>query len=89
MKTVIKFSASWCMPCRAIAPLFNTFKKEHAELQFLMIDAETDTTLTEKYNIRTVPTVVFMNGENEVNRLVGLQAKQTYIEAIEKLKTVE
>jgi thioredoxin 1 len=86
MKKVIKFSTSWCMPCRAIAPVFDTLKKEHAEVQFLMIDAETDTALTEKYNIRTVPTVVFVDGENEVNRLVLLQAKQTYVDAINELK---
>lgn len=87
MNKVIKFSANWCMPCKAIAPVFENFKNQYKSegIQFQFIDVDEHKDLVEKYNVRSVPTIVFVKDDVEVNRLVGLQNKKDYMENIEAL----
>lgn len=90
MTKVIKFSAKWCMPCRALAPVFDKIKEEYKDtnVKFHFLDVENDPDkLAEKFTIRSVPTVVFIKDDVEVQRLVGIQSKQTYIDGINNIVT--
>lgn len=70
-KTVIKFSATWCGPCRVYA---DTFKKasemeEYKGIEFKSIDIENDEDgeiLVEKYQIRSVPTTILADENGDV-----------------------
>ena len=65
---VLKFSATWCAPCRALGETLS--KVEDVTIENVDIDDNED--LCEKYNIRSVPTLIFLNNENkEVGRSVG------------------
>lgn len=63
LKKVIKFSATWCAPCKALAPKFHNVSEleEFKDIEFKEVDIEEDDEadeLVEKYKIRNVPTIV-------------------------------
>ena len=65
---VLKFSATWCAPCRALGETLS--KVEDVTIE--NVDIDNNEELCEKYNIRNVPTLIFLNNENkEVGRSVG------------------
>ena len=68
MKRILKFSATWCQPCKMLAKTL-----EDMELEFPLeeIDIDQNKDLLEKFNIRGVPTMVLMDGEDEVARHSG------------------
>jgi thiol-disulfide isomerase/thioredoxin len=70
MKQLLKFSASWCCPCK---PLANNFK--HVDLndvELVNIDIEEDSEKAIKYGIRGVPTLILLENEVEVKRKSGV-----------------
>lgn len=71
VKQVIKFSATWCAPCKAFAPTFNKVKAmdEFKNIEFKELDIEEDEEgidLVEKFQIRSVPTTVLVDDNGEV-----------------------
>ena len=82
MLEVKRFSAAWCGPCRALAPLMEGIKSEHTDVIFETIDVDTDHEQASRFAIRSVPTVVFVKDGVEVNRLVGVNSKLAYVNAI-------
>jgi len=75
MIKVIKFSASWCGPCRTLAPVMNEVKGENPEVMFEDVDVDTQAEQTVKYSISAVPTVIILKDGNEVHRFSGMKPK--------------
>lgn len=69
MKRVLKFSASWCGPCKALS---KTLENVKTEVQIEEIDIDQNRELALQYMVRGVPTLVMLDGETEVKRKVGL-----------------
>lgn len=87
MVTVKKFSAAWCGPCRALAPIMNEVKTQFSNVVFEEYDVDVAYEEATKYGVRSVPTVVIEKNGVEVDRFAGLQSKLAYINAInENLK---
>ena len=80
MKTMKYFSASWCGPCKAFKPVINEIRCEGYYVEFIDIDMLTD--LAQKYNVRSVPTVVIEEDGEEVSRFVGAIPKQQVIDKL-------
>jgi thioredoxin 1 len=53
-----------------------------AEVPVEKIDVDSQSDMAQKYNVRNIPTVVLVNGGSEVKRFVGVQPKDTYINAV-------
>jgi thioredoxin 1 len=86
MLEVKRFSAVWCGPCRALAPVMEGIKAGHSDVVFETIDVDVDHEQASKYGIRSVPTVVFVKDGVEVDRLAGVNAKMTYENKINEYK---
>lgn len=87
MITVKKFSAAWCGPCRALAPMINEIKGQFSNVRFEEYDVDEAYEEATKYGIRSVPTVIMEKDGIEVERFTGLQSKLAYVNAInENLK---
>ena len=82
MVTVKKFSAVWCGPCRALAPVMNEVKTQFSNVKFEEYDVDTDVDEVVKYNIVSVPTIVIEKNGQVVERFTGLSSKVAYINAI-------
>lgn len=69
---VVKFTASWCAPCRALTPLLETASSDHPHISFYEVDIEENPELTEDYDVRSLPTTVFFHKGSEKGRTVGV-----------------
>ena len=58
MLKVLKFSASWCGPCKQLAPIFDQVKSEVSGVSFQDVDVDAESALAIKYNVRGVPTII-------------------------------
>ena len=86
MITVKRFTAPWCSPCKVLAPEFKKFEEEFTDLKFDTIDVDNDPTTAELYGIRNVPTVIIEKDNEIVEKLVGLNHKQKYINAFNSVR---
>jgi len=76
---VIDFSATWCGPCKRLAPIVEELATEYEGKAFIgKIDIEECPETTEKFDIMSVPTILFFkNGElQEDSKIVGAASKQ-------------
>ena len=74
MKKVLRFTASWCAPCKALAPLVEEVKGD-VPVDVIDIDEADNTALATKYGIRSVPTLVMLDGDKVVKTRVGMTSK--------------
>lgn len=58
---LVDFSATWCGPCKFLAPVLEKLEKELTNVKFLKIDIDASQTLAEKHQIRSVPTIEIYN----------------------------
>ena len=74
MNKVIKFSASWCGPCKAMAPQFKKFQEAHQEdiVEILDVDVDQNYELASEYGVRSIPYTVFIKNGEVANRVHGV-----------------
>ena len=68
---VIDFTASWCGPCKMIAPLFKELSEEMGNAVFLKIDVDENPETAARYSVSAMPTFVFIKAGEVVDRLMG------------------
>lgn len=79
---ILKFSTRYCGPCKALAQSLLDFK----DIPIESIDADDNEELCDKYNIKSVPTMIFLNDKGEeVGRNVGLITLDKLREKINEL----
>ncbi len=74
---LVDFSATWCGPCKMLAPVLEEISEEFAgKLDFFNADVDANDELALKYGIQNIPALVmFKNGEI-ADRIVGFQSKE-------------
>ena len=82
MLEVKKFSASWCGPCKTLAPTFNEVKNSFTGVLFNEYDIDDSSDVASQFGIRSVPTVLLVKDGKEVKRIVGANSKSVYETAI-------
>lgn len=71
---VLKFSADWCNPCKALKKII---EDNDFEAEFTEVNVDYDFDLVTKYAVRGFPTLVAVDDEgNEIKRFVGLMSAQ-------------
>ncbi|CAL9096442.1 unnamed protein product [Musa textilis] len=68
---VANFSASWCGPCRVIAPLYKELSQKYPSLMFLTIDVDELMEFSSSWDIRATPTFLFLKDGQQLDKLVG------------------
>ena len=86
MLKVTKFSASWCQPCKVLAPIFNEVKSEVGGVSYQDVDVDQSSDLAIQYKVRGVPTIVIEKDGQEVKRIVGMSTKASLISNINSFK---
>ena len=79
-KVLIDFYADWCGPCQKISPIVDKFAEEHSEIKVVRIDIDAQEELADRYNIRSIPTLVVIENGEEINRVIGLVSEEKIIE---------
>lgn len=79
-KALIDFWATWCGPCRMIAPEVEKIAKEFdGKIKVLKVNVDEELTLAEKFNIEVIPTLVLIENGEEKKRSSGLMNYQEII----------
>jgi len=73
MKQVLYFSAPHCAPCRTFKPIMESLQSEMS-ITFIDVDASPQSAQT--WNVRSVPTTLFVENGIEKGRLVGAKSKE-------------
>ncbi|XP_021759899.1 thioredoxin H5-like [Chenopodium quinoa] len=81
--TVINFTATWCAPCRFMAPILSEFANKYEDVLFFKVDVDELKTIAEDYKVHSLPTFVFLKDGKEVNRFVGAN-KETLLKLVTK-----
>ena len=70
--TIIDFTATWCGPCKMIAPVFKELSEEYgSRAQFIKVDVDDNPEAAQKYGVTAMPTFLFIKGGEVVDRLMG------------------
>jgi thioredoxin 1 len=77
MYKLLIFSADWCKPCKALEPIIDSLEPLYdAEVEFKHVDIEKDLDLVEDYHIKNVPTLVYIDNDGEIHKILsGLHSK--------------
>ena len=70
MKQVLYFSAKWCTACQSTTPIIESLKSSN-KAQVMIVDVDYDVSLTEQYNVKSVPTTIILENGNEIKRIIG------------------
>ena len=82
-KTVlIDFWATWCGPCRMIAPIVEEIAEERDDITVAKIDVDEAGELAAAFGITSIPTLVVMKDGKIVNQAVGYRAKDGILELL-------
>ena len=78
MITILKFESDSCPQCKALSATLERISKENKiDINNIDIEEDNNQDLIRKYNIRSIPTIIFLNEDKEYNRLVGNQSYAT------------
>ncbi|XP_019186992.1 PREDICTED: thioredoxin H9-like [Ipomoea nil] len=73
---IVNFSASWCSPCRTIAPLFSELSMKHLSWMFLVVDVDVLSDLSTTWDIKATPTFFFLRGGKQFEKVIGANKEE-------------
>ena len=83
---VIDFFATWCGPCKRVAPIIEKLAEEYnGKVDFYKVDTDLNQKLAMILQIRNIPTVFFMKDGAQPQKTVGAQDEAYYRSIIEKM----
>jgi thioredoxin 1 len=82
---VIDFFADWCGPCKMVAPEFEKASEELKDkVKFAKVNVDGNQSLAERFQVMSIPTLIFFKDKEQVERLNGAVDKSEILEVAER-----
>jgi len=86
LPVVVDFWAPWCPPCKVIAPILEELTNEYeGKVKFCKLNADRNESITLKYGIKSIPTLIVFVAGKEVDRIVGVLPKDKLTKWLDKI----
>jgi thioredoxin 1 len=88
--SIIKFSADWCRPCLAFAPIFEEFSLIFEHYRFYSVDIEKNSSVAQKYKVFSIPTIIVFKDGVKISSKTGMMDKisfKNWMDEIESLRS--
>lgn len=72
---IVDFHATWCAPCKVIAPVLADIADSYKGLLVTKLDIDKAPTIADKYKVQTVPTLLFFRGGKQVAKIEGVSPR--------------
>lgn len=76
---LLDFSATWCGPCRMVAPILDEIAAENEHIKVGKIDVDEDPDLARQFNVTSIPLLVVMKDGQVVNQALGARPKDAIL----------
>lgn len=87
---LVDFWATWCMPCKVMAPAINEIAAQTAgKVTVGKVDIDANGSLANQYGIQAIPTLIIFRDGQAVERLTGVKSKAVIMEALSKYTSLE
>lgn len=80
---LLDFWASWCGPCKMIAPVVHEIADERTDIKVGKINVDDEMRLAMRFGVQSIPTLVLMKGGKAVAQSVGFQSKAQILAMLE------
>jgi len=74
--TLVDFWASWCGPCRMLAPVIEEMSESAKGVKFGKVDISNEQELAGKFGVMSIPTLILFKDGEEVDRLIGAYPRE-------------
>jgi len=86
LPVLVDFFSTWCPPCQMIAPIIEKLSQEmEGKIKIGKFNIEDSLELAQKYNIGSVPTLIFFKNGEEIKRLRGAQSEENLRQEIDSI----
>lgn len=83
---VVDFMATWCGPCKMIAPILHKLSEEYSgQIKFVELDTDQYAQLSAQYGVQKIPNLTFFKNGEIVDQLVGFLSAGQISQSVEKL----
>ena len=87
---IIDFYADWCGPCKMVEPIMEELAKEYeGKVDIFKIDTDKEQELAAMFQIRSIPSVLFIPVNDKPRMAIGAMPKEGYVNAIKDIFGVE
>ena len=82
---VIDFTASWCGPCKLVAPLMDQLAEQYdGKITVAKLDVDANKAIAKRFSIKSIPAVLFFKGEELVGTVVGAKPYSEFVATLEQ-----